>query len=104
MLEMKIKLHRNPMSDCTEIYIFDEINGKRIVFLPVSLEGREIEEGMLIEPTMKISGEFDREFIEAFRDGINEVYGEQAQTSELKATKYHLEDLRKLLKLEKRSS
>ncbi len=104
MIEMTVRLHRNPMSDCTEIYIFSEVNGKRIAYKPVALEEQEIKEGTVIEPTLKISGEYDREFIEAFRDGINEVYGEQAQTSELKATKYHLEDLRKLLKLDKKSS
>jgi hypothetical protein len=80
----------NKTRDNTYIYHFDKTG---------TMVEKKLKEGELeIEPSMR----FNRrvwEGIQRAMQGIEETPEKQSVDAELKATKYHLEDLRKLTKL-----
>lgn len=90
----------------------DYSNKRRMLAKPVDLVFEPIEEGMAYPaPTIKISGQLDRTkdgksiFLEALRESLEKSgYGvkfSEETAGELKATKYHLEDMRLLAKVKK---
>lgn len=82
-----------------------EENGKTLIAKPIDLIFEPIQEGMSIQPTLKMDCFTSTELLKALANGLQlaEVYPDKESQvkGELNATKYHLEDLRGLLKLNK---
>jgi hypothetical protein len=101
---MKIFITQNVWADTYDIHILEEgYNGKRYMAEPMELKFKEYVEGNIEPPTLKISRVFGREtnFLQAFSDALAKCgykpKSVEENKGELKATKYHLEDMRKLL-------
>jgi len=99
---MKVKIHKNPYTDCIEFLIYYEENGKRYVAQPVKLIFKEWKEGEKIKPTLELSI-FEADFLKSLAEALDEKGIKTNKDAKiegiLEATRYHLEDLRKLLKL-----
>ena len=100
---MKIKIHKNPYSDAIEFLIYKEQNGKKYIAQPVEIIFEEHKEGKAIKPTLTIGGFFEGEFLNALAEALDEKGIKTDKDAKIEgtlgATRYHLEDLRKLLKL-----
>ena len=79
---------------------------RRHVAKPVELEWVEQEPGTIAEPTLVLDGFWAEEFLRAFAEALDEkgirTDKDARIEGNLEATRYHLEDLRTLLKLRKR--
>ena len=97
-----VSVRHQPYSDLVEVWIaqqdargtsiihFDD-NGRMVITL--------LKEGAINpEPTMKVNG-WIWDGIRQAINGVEPMPSKQAVDAELSATKYHLEDVRKLLKL-----
>jgi len=101
---MRVFINSNEWSDSYEVYIIEEnYEGKRFIAKPMNLEFKEHKEGDREEPSIKISRVFGKEtnFLQALSDalskaGYSPIFVEENK-GELKATKTHLEDMRKLV-------
>lgn len=89
------------------IYLIDQDRGIDKVAKPVNFEWEDISAGSLFPPSPTFF--LDREDFDSVRSSvINELIGAGIESSatangaELKATKYHLEDMRKLVLKEER--
>ena len=101
---MKIFINPNTWADTYDIYIVEEgISGKRFMAEPMDLRFKEYNEGESVEPSIKISRMFGKEtnFLQALSDALAKAGYEpktvEENKGELKATKIHLEDMRKLV-------
>ncbi len=72
---------------------------EQLIFGPT--QRKVIEEGAIIEPSFRMDWVSADEFMYALKEAIREYEGSTPDFSqgELKATKYHLEDMRRLMKL-----
>jgi len=101
---MKVKIYTTPEFAQLQIIFYEERpDGKRYIAKPVDLIMKEYKEGEPIEPTIILPDFTSQEFMkqmaeEIKKQGIRTKLDEDNE-GELKANKYHLEDLRKLLKL-----
>lgn len=100
-MKLKFYFYQTPWADQTDVYLVGEnANGVNIVAKPCDLVFEDIEDGMMPkEPTFKFTGPMSREFFPALVDALAKsgyTY-ESADKGELKATKVHLEDLRKIV-------
>jgi hypothetical protein len=99
---MKIKITNSPRSLAGNVFIyFERGNGKISVLQPDMKTLVDIGEHEPIDPTFEVPNMQD--FINAMGEAVME-YGykgnkEAKNDGNLQATKYHLEDLRRLLKL-----
>ena len=84
-----------------EIYIFKDRDGKRYVAKPVILEFEEIKLGERVYPTLCINPFEATEFLKSLAEALDkqEVKTENDYKIQgiLEATKYHLEDMRRLV-------
>ena len=100
---MKIFITTNAWADTHDIYIIEEGHNKRYVAKPMNLEFVELNEHEVSEPSIKISRVFGKEtnFLQALSDALDKAgYSPitvEENKGELKATKVHLEDMRKLV-------
>ncbi len=100
---MKVKIyHEEPFNEL-RIILYEENNGKKYIVKPMKMVVEEYREGQYTEPSLRISGATATEFMQEM---ANEIKTQGIRTDidkinegSLVATKYHLEDLRKLLKL-----
>ena len=100
--EVKIEVIRRPESDRYEIYLLERSgSGVRngnvgkdggIVFKQIPEAHKEGE----VKPLMSISGCFWGEFVRAISSDLPNVTKDEID-AELKATKFHLEDMRSLV-------
>lgn len=85
------------------ITIWEERNGRIYVAKPMDIVFKECPQGYSTEPTMRIDHFHAPEFMRAFAEALDKagVKTESDATiaGTLKAQSYHLEDLRKMLKL-----
>ena len=101
---MKIKIYTTPEFNQLQFLFYEERpDGKRYIAKSIELIMEEYKPGDLIKPTLMLpgytSGEFMKEMAEEIKkQGIRTKVDEDNE-GELKATKYHLEDLRKITKL-----
>jgi hypothetical protein len=106
---LKFKIRQNWETDAVEILIVEEMgNGKIAIAKPVKLEFEEFDiNGAMPNrgATLTISGMYSQEFLKALAEALDERNIKTDKDAKiqgtLEATRYHLEDLRKLLKLEK---
>jgi hypothetical protein len=101
---MKIKIYQEPVFNAISFTFYEERNGKIYVAKPVEIIMEELtDEFKPLEPTIRLSQYETKEFLKSM---ANEVYNNGIRHDQdvinegaLVSTKYHLEDLRKLLKL-----
>ena len=101
---MKIYITQNEWKDTYDVYITEEgYKGQKLLAKPIDLVFEEFEPHSLQEPTIKISRILGREtnFLQALSDALANAGYEpktiEENKGELKATKIHLEDMRKLV-------
>jgi hypothetical protein len=103
---MKAEIYRNPLKRTVDILFYYDQNGKRYIAKPVKLIFEELKEGVEIEPTLRIDRFMERDFLIALAEALQQegidTHREAKIEGLLEATKYHLEDLRKLLKLNRK--
>ena len=99
-------INHNEMNRTVELYIFEDLaNGRRRVIKPMALTMKEIEEFDVFEPSLCLFYPISQSFLSAVaealdREGIK-TDSDAKIAGTLKATRAHLEDLQKLLKLRK---
>lgn len=101
---MKVKIYTTPEFDTINILFYEERpDGKRWIVKPVELIAEEYKEGKSIKPTIQLDGFLSKEFMQCMADELRKngirTQQDELNEGELKASKYHLEDLRQLLKL-----
>lgn len=101
----KVFIYERPDSLTTAITFVIESEGKRFAAKPVELVFEEIVPAMMVSPTLELSHWTANEMLQALSDALAEKdiqpHKESRVRGELDATKYHLEDMRKLLKITK---
>jgi len=88
----------------TDVFIYKERpDGKCEIVEPMEFVWREMNEVDIAEPTMRLDGRTARAFFQAFAETLSKDGIETEKDARLKGTldaqKYHLEDLREMLKL-----
>jgi len=100
---IKVKIYKSIATNAIELFIYEERNGKRYVAKPVKLVFEEWKEGEIIKPTLIFYHFVGEEFLKSLAEALDEKGIKTEQDAKiagtLEATRYHLEDLRKLLKL-----
>ena len=102
----KVRVGRNHATCEFDILIFSEHDGRREFIQPVDLIGKLKEEGVPVKPTFSINEFEATEMLTALVDALRvsgiKATNEPNDVGELAATKYHLEDMRSLMKLAKK--
>jgi hypothetical protein len=86
---------------------FNQATGERTVVNPMLLSlASGVESGATPEPTMRFTDEMATQFLQGFANGLAEAGYKpdelKSQACELNAVKYHLEDMRKLVFVDKK--
>ncbi len=96
-----ISIEQRPFCAELGIYIVDRRGNDLSVAGPVDLEFHPYKEGDEVKPTLSIPFWMAEEFMQAFVDELSnngvKTKNELTMEGELNATKYHLEDMRKLV-------
>jgi len=102
----KIYVQRNPAWGRIQLYIVQRVNGKVYAAQPLDLVFKEIKEpDRAINPsaTLQLDEVMGRELFQALAEALDKegikTPSQHNLVGQLDATKYHLEDLRELLKL-----
>lgn len=109
---LEVKINRNLITGGIDIYLYENrADGKFAIGLPAQLKFKIIEEeelATIAEPTLRLNGYWGKQFLEAFAETLDnegiKTNKDEKIIGTLEATKYHLEDLRQLLKLETKKS
>jgi hypothetical protein len=100
---MKVKIYQEPAFNALSFTFYEERDGKKWIAKPMDIIMEEYKIGDDVQPTLRINSEFVPEFLKSLVNEINSegIRADQDSVNEgqLIATKYHLEDLRELLKL-----
>src|SRR4051794_7629190 len=105
MIENKFEvfISTDPTFAGLKIWFIDRGGGKQHVAQPVQLIFQEFGEAEMPEPTLTLNRYFADDFLRAMAEALNKrgvkVENEHKVHGQLEATKYHLEDLRALLKI-----
>lgn len=100
MIETRIE--RSWAKDGFDLWIFKRANNKCYLAEPINLKFKEMPETFVLpSPTIEMHYDFAIDFLRSMaeelkRHGYN-VFEPDAISKELKSTKYHLEDMRKLV-------
>lgn len=102
---MKIKVVNEPWNDRLSVLLYSDADRKRYVVKPVDLVAVELKEGEDVKPTFEISRHEAQEFLKSMAEmaesmGIKtdlQLNEEVKNKGVLESTKYHLEDMRKLV-------
>lgn len=99
-MSLKFYFDRKDYALQTDVFIVDEKeDGTRLLAKPMNLCFEEMKESLKHKPSLSFSGPMGREFLPKLAQGLAE-YGYRPRSDdaqELKATKYHLEDMRKMV-------
>lgn len=100
---MKVKIFYDVISDEMKFLFYEERDGQRYIVKPVAIELEAVKKGYPTEASMSIPGLAASELMVSLAE---ELDGQGIKTDKdsklegtIEATKYHLEDMRKLLKL-----
>lgn len=102
---MKVSIYQEPCSASINIVFYTERDGRRFVVKPMELvlEEVEVKESGMIAPTLSIPGIMGRELLNNLAEALDEKGIKTDKDAKiegtLEATKYHLEDMRHLMKL-----
>jgi hypothetical protein len=98
---MKIRFHRNPAKGYAwEIYAWRDHPGRTKEAFSIQVTATAVKDGLHFPEAVTIPEEDARVFIDALLEGLADaglIPKMGATEAELKATKYHLEDFRKLV-------
>jgi hypothetical protein len=96
---MRIHLNRSICRGCWEVFVYDESSGFDLPWRITVEQLPAIREGERMDPSVEFPYEMSSSIISALKDALAEA-GFLQETGplegELKATKVHLEDMRKL--------
>lgn len=96
----EVIVNRKPEWDAYEVFLINRVNGKvynHHVTKDGAVEAVEIKEGDYEpKPLLRIPGLYWQEIVRAISKDLPNVTKDEVD-AELKATKYHLEDMRKLV-------
>ena len=105
--EFNVFIQQHAFSSRTGILFTCQENGKTLYAKPIELVFEPIKLGDLIVPTIDLDFFTSKELLKALANGLQkvEVYPDKESQvkGELNATKYHLEDMRALLKLQEKT-
>ena len=106
-MPFKVYIRQSIESLNDEIVIIEELpNYKRRVALPMKLEWEELSQGGSCRPTLRVPEEISQELYKALQLALEKRGTKPDSTSKvegiLEATKYHLEDVRRLVFEEKK--
>lgn len=101
MNNFEVVMRQSPATDSVEVYFFDRQPNYKAVALPMDLVFEKMEAGKEYEPSLRIPGFMLPQFLEALaaaldKSGVRPPSVDRME-GELKATKGHLEDMRKLV-------
>lgn len=100
---IEAKIYQEPVTGEINIAFVDRKGDKLYVVQPVELVLKEYQRGERIEPTIKVDYLYAQEFLKALAEALdkNGIKTDKDAKIEgtLEATRRHLDDLRKLLKL-----
>ena len=101
---MKVHIKEDAFADVTNIYIIEEDErGQRFIAQPMKLVFKKFDEYLETQPSIKIGRHFGKvtnfmkNLATALAQAGYEPEVEKELKGELKSTKYHLEDMRKLV-------
>ena len=105
---MKVKIRLDELGDVVNIYLYEKRGGNGDIYIAKSIDlvFTKRETGMIAKPTLRLplyggDGEILQSLAEEL-DKMNVKTDKDAKIQgTLEATRYHLEDLRRLLKLNK---
>ena len=104
-MEWKFRIVDSPESDEIKVFILRR-DGAKTEYITIGKDGffeiDSVPEGAVIKPFFRINGFFwQGDFLESFANAIRETgvapESEAKLSATLEATKYHLEDMRKLV-------
>ena len=102
---MKILINKNPIG-VLQMYFIEEKNSRTYMAKHVELEMEEYKDGMIFEPTLILHGGIASELLKSLAEELDskgiKTDKDAKIAGTLDATRYHLEDLRKLLKLRRK--
>jgi len=99
---LKGRYYQNPVKRfADEIYIFDDRENITVKIDVTFTKHNGDIKGFELEPTLSLQRDDDfngKEFLVALSEALQEmgIYPENPEVKEIKATKYHLEDMRKI--------
>jgi hypothetical protein len=104
----KVFLHRTDFMDKVDMYIIDRREDGRESYLTMGGDGsfpmvHTVEMGSEIKPFLSLSGVMAKEFFQTLAEALDKegvkTDNDAKIAGTLEATRYHLEDLREMLKL-----
>ncbi len=98
---MEVRIQHHPLTDALQIWFYERRGNEYFVASPASISMQKVEEGVVPEATLTVSGMISEEFLQAFADelakkGIKNV-NDHRIAGTLEATREHLSDMRKLV-------
>src|SRR5947209_16586587 len=103
--DVAVAVGTDPITGRLALYFYERRNGKTYAAKPVELVFAEVGESSPFPPTLQMDYFYAEPFLEALAEALDKagVKTEHDATiqGQLDATRYHLEDLRTLLKLKK---
>lgn len=106
-MDIRVDIAQAPMQDTVDIYVHSNDGRRNFAAEMVTMTMRTFEDGEPIQPFLRIT-RHDRmaeNFLRALAKALVDagyIPGDPAAAAALKATEFHLSDMRKLLKLEAR--
>lgn len=98
--KFEVHISADPQFDGIKIWFVDRSDGHQQVAQPVNLTFEEYAEGAVIPPTLTLNRWIADEFLQAMAEALDKrgvkVENEHKVHGQLEATKYHLEDMRKI--------
>ena len=100
---IEAKIYQESVTGEINITFIDRKEGRLYVAQPVELILKERRRGERVEPTIRMDYLYAQEFLKALAEALDKngikIDKDAKMEGLLEATRYHLEDLRKLLKL-----
>jgi len=100
-MSYKVYIRVSPIEDSYELYLVDIVEGKQYVAKPMDLVWIQVHPGEEYIATLKVPARIGVELFKAMKGAITKqgikTDDENMLKAELKATKYHLQDMRKLV-------
>jgi len=106
MSEVKVHVYRDPASGAIALSFVKSDGGQRYIAKPIVFEWQPLTEGQLTQPTLTLPNWEGEEILHKLADQLDS-FGVKTDTDHriagtLEATRAHLADLRKLLKIDDR--
>lgn len=98
MFKLEAIIEFNKVTNCWDFWFVSRGNDRALVVKPIEFETEEVRQGQTLPPpTFSLQSEDGRTFLDSLKEQSFEGRSLNAAESELKATKLHLDDFRKLI-------